>query len=178
MSRIGHQPIPFSDKTSVEIAGNHVTVTGPKGTLELDVPELISVEVADSQIRVSRPNDTRPAKAHHGATRSLLQNLVIGVEQGFKKDLEIQGVGYRAQVQGKTLTLSLGYSHPVEFPVPDGIEIAVNNNTQISVGGIDKQQVGQVAADIRAFRPPEVYKGKGIRYVGEYVLRKEGKKAV
>jgi large subunit ribosomal protein L6 len=175
MSRIGNKPIPLNGKVKVELNGKQVTVSGPKATMEHVVPELIDIEIDDTEVRVTRVNDGRQAKSLHGLTRSLVASMVQGVDTGFKKGLEIRGVGYRAAVSGRTLTLNLGYSHPVVFEVPEGITVTVNNNTQVSVEGHDKQQVGQVAATIRGYRKPEPYKGKGIRYVGEYVIQKEGK---
>ncbi len=175
MSRIGKKPIPLTAKVSVDVKDSHVTVKGPKATLESDLPDLIAAKVEDSALLVSRANDTREAKALHGLTRSLLNNMVVGVETGFNKQLEIRGVGYRAEVKGKSLAMSLGYSHPIEYPIPEGIEISVNKQNIITVSGADKQQVGQVAAEIREYRKPDAYKGKGVRYVGEYVIQKEGK---
>lgn len=175
MSRIGKQPIPLNDRVSVAVAGKSVTVTGPKATMEHELPELIEAQVDGGVLLVSRANDTSEAKALHGLTRSLLSNMVIGADAGFKKELEIRGVGYRAQAQGKKLTMQLGYSRPVEFAIPDDVDVVVAENTRLTVEGADKQRVGQVAATIRAFRKPEPYKGKGIRYVGEYVIQKEGK---
>ncbi len=174
MSRIGKQSIKLKQNISVTIAGKQVAVKGPKATLEHELPQMIEAKVEGDELIVTRANDSRRAKALHGLSRSLLNNMVIGVERGFQKSLEIRGVGYRAELQGKTLVFALGFSHPVEFPIPEGIEIAVNRSI-ISVSGAGKQQVGQVAADIRALRKPEPYKGKGIRYVDEYVIQKEGK---
>jgi large subunit ribosomal protein L6 len=176
MSRIGNQPIPLKKGISVDIAGNHVTVKGPQGTLEVDVPAPIAVVVEGDQLLVTRPDDSREAKSMHGLSRTLVSNMVEGVDTGFKKELEIRGIGYRAEVQGKTLVLSLGFSHPVEYPIEEGIKIEVDTKKNtITVTGADKQRVGQVAAEIRSYRKPDVYKGKGIRYVGEFVLQKEGK---
>jgi large subunit ribosomal protein L6 len=176
MSRIGNQPIPLKKGISVDIAGNHVTVKGPQGTLEVDVPAPIAVVVEGDQLLVTRPDDSREAKSMHGLSRTLVSNMVEGVDTGFKKELEIRGIGYRAEVQGKTLVLSLGFSHPVEYPIEEGIKIDVDTKKNtITVTGADKQRVGQVAAEIRSYRKPDVYKGKGIRYVGEFVLQKEGK---
>jgi large subunit ribosomal protein L6 len=160
----------------VNISGADVTVKGPKGTLEHTVPEVISVKFADGEATVTRANDERDSKALHGLTRSLINNMVIGVSEGFRKDLEIIGVGYRANAKGKDkLELALGFSHPVMVQAPAGIEFDVPEPTKIGVIGIDKQAVGQVAAEIRAYRKPEPYKGKGVRYVGERVIRKAGK---
>ena len=175
MSRIGKKAIPLGKSTEVTVAEGTITVKGPKATLSQSFPtEIISFEQEEGKLIVKRTDDERETKAKHGLIRSLVNNMVIGVEEGFKKDLEIRGVGYRANVQGKNLNLTLGFSHPVLHPIPDGIEVAVNQNI-ISVSGSDKQLVGQVAADIRGYRPPEPYKGKGVRYVGEYVMQKEGK---
>ena len=176
MSRIGNSPIPLPSGVEMNISGSDVTVKGPKGTLEHSIPEVISVELGDGVASVSRANEERSSKALHGLTRSLLNNMVIGVSEGFRKDLEIIGVGYRANARGKDqLELALGFSHPVTVKAPDGIEFDVPEPTKIGVIGIDKQVVGQVAAEIRAYRKPEPYKGKGVRYVGERVIRKAGK---
>jgi len=174
MSRIGKQPIKLPASVSVQIDDRTVTVKG-KTTLEHSMPACISASVEDGELIVTRVDDTRQSKAMHGLTRSLLNNMVVGVHEGFKKNLEIRGVGYRAAVSGQKLTVSVGYSNPVEYTVPDGVTVTINDNTKVVVEGADRQQVGQVAATIRGFRPPEPYKGKGIRYVGEYVLQKEGK---
>ena len=178
MSRIGRQTIPIESGVKVAQDGDTVTVQGPKGTLAQTLPRGISVEIDNDNINVQRMNDTKEQRAFHGLARALLANAVHGVAKGFVKDLEIHGVGYRAELKGKTLTLSLGYSHPVTFAVPEGIEIAVEKNTQIRISGASCQQVGQVAADIRKFRPPDVYKQKGIRYAGERLRKKAGKTAV
>lgn len=175
MSRIGNKPITLPDKVEVKISGKQVSVKGSKATLEHTLPELISAKVDDNTLTVSRKNDSRPAKAMHGLHRSLLDNMVVGVSEGFKKELEIRGVGYRAQARGQSLTLNVGYSNPVEYAVPEGVTVTVQDNTRLTVEGSDKQLVGQVAATIRQFRKPEPYKGKGIRYVGEYVMQKQGK---
>ena len=177
MSRIGKQPIPLPDGVEVSIEPDLVRVKGPKGELQERVVRDISVEKEDGQLLVKRPTDRGEHRALHGLTRSLVANMVQGVTEGFEKRLEIQGVGYRAQLQGNKLVLSLGYSHPVEIQAPDGIEFEVPAPTQIVVRGISKQLVGEVAANIRKRRPPEPYKGKGIRYQGEYVARKVGKRA-
>lgn len=174
MSRIGNQPIPKSGVT-VTIAGDTVTVKGGKGELSQVLPPLVAVETDDAQIIVKRANESRRARAMHGLARSLVNNMVVGVTKGFTRELVITGVGYRAAASGNTLTLNLGYSHPVEYAIPDGISIKVEKNTQVLIEGIDKQKVGQVAAIIREFRPPEPYKGKGIRYKEEVIRRKEGK---
>ncbi len=175
MSRIGKMPIPVPDGVSVEIKeGNLVTVKGPKGTLERALPAEMILEQKDGKITVSRPNDQKRMRSMHGLTRTLLNNMVVGVHEGYKKELEVNGVGYRAAKQGKKLVLNLGYSHPVEMEDPDGIETAVEGN-KISVSGISKEKVGQYAAEIRGKRPPEPYKGKGIKYTDEVIRRKVGK---
>jgi large subunit ribosomal protein L6 len=176
MSRVGKRPVPLPAGVTASIDGDRLTVKGPKGTLGLQLADSISYEVQDGQIAVRPANDTRQARAFWGMQRTLVENLVTGVTQGFAKTLEITGVGYRAAAQGKTLKLQLGYSHDVDFPVPEGIEIKTPDNTTVEISGIDKQKVGQVAAEIRRWRKPEPYKGKGIKYRGEYVFRKEGKK--
>ena len=177
MSRIGKQPITVPGGVEVAIEPELVTVKGPKGELSERVARDIDVKQEDGQILVSRPTDRGEHRALHGLTRSLIANMVEGVTEGFEKQLEIQGVGYRAQLQGKKLVLALGYSHPVEVEAPDGIEFEVPLPTRIVVRGISKQAVGEVAAIIRKQRPPEPYKGKGIRYEGEHVARKVGKRA-
>ena len=175
MSRIGKMPIAVPAGVTVDIAENNkVTVKGPKGTLERVLPSILTVKVEDGQIKVERPNDEKETKALHGLTRSLINNMVVGVTDGYKKTLEINGVGYRAQKQGKKLTLSLGYSHPVEMEDPEGIETKVVDN-KIEVEGIDKEKVGQYAAVIRDKKRPEPYKGKGIKYSDEVIRRKVGK---
>lgn len=175
MSRIGRKPIPLPKGVTVTVLDSEVTVKGAKGTLQFRTLPNIQVAVEDSQVLVTRANDDKPVRAAHGMTRAILNNMVVGVSQGFEKQLEIIGVGYRAQMQGKKLVLSLGFSHPVEVDPPAGIELAADGPTKIAVRGVDRQQVGQMAAIIRGYRPPEPYKGKGIRYVGEYVIRKAGK---
>jgi large subunit ribosomal protein L6 len=177
MSRIGKQPIPVPEGVSVAVEPELVRVNGPKGELFERVSRDMSVEETDGQVLVTRPSDRGEHRALHGLTRSLIANMVHGVTEGYEKRLEIQGVGYRAQLQGNKLVLALGYSHPVEMPAPDGIEFEVPAPTQIVVRGISKQLVGETAARIRKRRPPEPYKGKGIRYQGEYVARKVGKRA-
>lgn len=177
MSRIGNKPIALPEGVEATITGQRVEVKGPKGTLSWDVHPAITVAVEDGQVTVSRPNDNKENRALHGTTRALVQNLILGVSQGFKKDLKMIGVGYRAQLQGQTLVVNAGYSNPVEVTIPSGIEVTVNKNTDITISGIDKQVVGEFAANIRAIRKPEPYLGKGIRYVDEYVRRKEGKTA-
>jgi large subunit ribosomal protein L6 len=177
VSRIGKQPIDVPEGVMVAIEPEVVRVNGPKGELEERVSREMDVKQDDGQIVVTRPTDRGEHRALHGLTRSLIANMVEGVTKGFEKRLEIQGVGYRAQLQGKKLVLSLGYSHPVEVEAPDGIDFEVPQPTQIVVRGISKQAVGEVAAIIRKKRPPEPYKGKGVRYQGEYVARKVGKRA-
>ena len=176
MSRIGKTPITLPDKVKVTVAdGNQVTVEGPKGKLNWELPKAISLTVEGTKLTVERGSENREVRALHGLSRALVNNMVTGVSAGFRKDLEIQGVGFRAAVKGDKLDLSIGYSHPVLFPIPKETKVAVTDNTKISIEGIDRQLVGQVAADIRAYYPPEPYKGKGIRYAGEQVRRKEGK---
>ena len=175
MSRVGIKPIALADKVSIKVDGNTVNVEGPKGKLSLDLPEGITVSEEDGQVTVGRASEQRHLRALHGTFRSLINNLVVGVSEGFVKELEIQGVGLRAAVKGKDLDLSLGKSHPILHPIPEGLKVEVNENTKINVEGIDKQLVGQFAAEVRAYYPPEPYKGKGVRYVGEYVRRKAGK---
>ena len=178
MSRIGKQPITIPSGVDIAIDGGHVTVKGPKGTLEHDVPETISIARDGDELVVTRPDDERENRALHGLTRSLVANMVTGVSEGFSRDLEIVGVGYRATAAGPTrLELQVGYSHPVAVDAPAGVEFEVPAPTRITVRGFDKQLVGQVAADIRKIRKPEPYKGKGIRYADERVLRKAGKSA-
>ena len=177
MSRIGRAPIPVPDGVSVDIKGQHVTVTGPKGTLSHTVVEPIRIAQEDGRLVVTRPTDRGPHRALHGLSRSLVANLVTGVSEGFERRLEIQGVGYRAQMKGQALELAVGYSHPVTIDPPDGIQFEVPAPTQVVVRGIDKQLVGEIAAQVRGTRPPEPYKGKGVRYAGEIVRRKVGKRA-
>jgi len=175
MSRVGLKPIPLPDKVVVKVDGTQVNVEGPKGALALQLPDGITVESEESQIVVRRATEHRRHRSLHGTLRSLVSNMITGVSQGFAKELEIQGVGFRAVVKGKDLDLSLGRSHPILHPIPDGVTVTVTNNTKIRVEGVDKQAVGQFAAEVRSYHPPEPYKGKGVRYVGEYVRRKEGK---
>ncbi len=175
MSRIGLQPIEIPSGVDMTIEPGLVKVTGPKGALEQRVSPAMQIERENGTVRVSRPNDERVNRQLHGLTRTLIANMVQGVTQGFRKDLEIQGVGYRAALDGKTLVLSLGYSHPVRVEPPDGIAFVVDTPTRLAVTGIDKQLVGEEAAKIRRVRPPEPYKGKGVRYAGEQVRRKAGK---
>lgn len=175
MSRIGKRPIPIPAKVSVDIQGTRLNVKGPKGSLARQLPEKVVVAQEGETITVTRQDESRTARERHGLVRTLVANMVDGVSQGFERRLEIQGVGYRAQAQGNKLTLNVGYSKPVEMTMPEGIEVKVENNTQVIVSGIDKELLGNTAAKIRAVRPPEPYKGKGIRYQGEYVRRKAGK---
>ena len=176
MSRIGRMPIAIPDGVTVNVAeDNKVTVKGPKGTLERVLPDAMTIKVEDGKVVVSRPNDLKRNKALHGLTRTLIANMITGTTQGYEKHLEINGVGYRAQKQGKKLVLTLGYSHPVEMEDPEGIDVQVEDQTKIVVKGIDKEKVGQYAAEIRSKRTPEPYKGKGIKYAEETIRRKVGK---
>lgn len=177
MSRVGRQPIPIPDGVTVERVEGGVRVKGPKGTLTEHLPESIEMTIEDGRISFERPDDKVETRAFHGLARALLANMVKGVVEPFARELEIQGVGYRADMSGNTLNLQLGFSHPVEVPVPDGLKVSVDRNVIVRVEGIDRCRVGQFAADLRAIRPPEPYKGKGIRYVGEQVKRKVGKAA-
>ncbi|MEN0066325.1 MAG: 50S ribosomal protein L6 [Myxococcota bacterium] len=177
MSRIGKLPIALPSGVTVDVKDSEVEVKGPKGSLTQSLVNSVSVAVEGNQLLVHRTDDQRQSRANHGLMRSLLNNMVTGVSQGFKRELEVIGVGYRAAVKGKTLEMNLGYSHPVNFAIPDGIKIEVDKQGIISVEGIDKQQVGQVAAEIRAWRKPDSYKGKGVRYKGEHVSLKAGKSA-
>jgi large subunit ribosomal protein L6 len=178
MSRVGNAPITLPSGVEVSVDGPKVTVKGTRGTLTRTFPEKVTVSVDDGVATVARRAEDRESKALHGLSRALLNNMVVGVSQGFSKELQTVGVGYRAALKGKTLELQVGFSHPVEMDPPEGVEIEVPEPTRIIVSGIDKEKVGQVAADIRAVRPPEPYKGKGIRYVDEYVRRKAGKAGV
>jgi len=175
MSRIGRLPVPIPGGVKVDVGAGKIKVTGPKGALEQDFDPSLKLTIAEGEVLVARPNDRPATRAKHGLVRALVSNMITGVTEGFEKVLEIQGVGYRAAMEGKSLTLSLGYSHPVKVAPPAGITFAVDGNTTIKISGIDKQKVGQAAADVRAWRKPEPYKGKGIRYKGEYVRRKVGK---
>ena len=175
MSRIGKSPIAIPSGVDVSIAGNTVTVKGPKGTLTREIPAGITVRKDDSTLLVERPDDERQSRSLHGLSRTLVNNMVVGVTEGFAKELEIVGVGYRAEAQGQNLRLALGFSHPVIVPAPAGITFEVPVQTRVIVKGIDKELVGQVAADIRSIRKPEPYKGKGVRYLDERILRKAGK---
>ncbi len=175
MSRIGKKPVLLPANVKANIQGQKLLLEGPKGKQNLALHPRMKVLVKDHQIQVERPTNIRTDRALHGLTRSLIQNMVLGVTEGFKKELEIEGVGFKAQVKGKILNIALGFTHPIDYNIPDGIEIKCPKPTQISVTGLDKQQVGQVAAEIRGFHKPEPYKGKGIHYVGEQIRRKQGK---
>lgn len=177
MSRIAKEPVALPSDVKAEFKEGQLLVSGPKGSLNLSIPENISLELGEDVIKVRKNEESQKAKALSGTIRALVQNLVTGVHSGFEYKLEIVGVGYRAQVQGKKLNLSLGFSHPVEFPIPEGVVIETPSQTEIVIKGVDKQVLGQVAADIRSFRPPEPYKGKGVRYAGEQIVKKEAKKA-
>jgi large subunit ribosomal protein L6 len=176
MSRIGNKPIGLPSSVVVNTSeGGKVHVKGPKGSLDWVLPTCISLSVEAGVVHLSRGDDSRDSRAKHGLSRAIVANMVKGVESGFVKDLEIQGVGFKAQVQGDVLNLALGFSHPILFRIPAGVKVSVADNTKVKVEGIDRQVVGQVASDIRSYYPPEPYKGKGIRYAGEFVKRKEGK---
>jgi large subunit ribosomal protein L6 len=175
MSRIGKQPILIPDKVKVDIKGQKVMVEGPKGKLNFDMPRRTTAKIDGKSVVVTREGEDSEAKALHGLSRSIVNNMVTGVSAGFVKKLEIQGVGFKAIVQGKMVNLSLGYSHPLNYPIPEQIKVTVEENTKVTIEGPDKQVVGQVASEIRAFYPPEPYKGKGVRYSDEKVIRKEGK---
>lgn len=175
MSRIGVQPIKLPADVSVRVDGGHVTVKGPKGEQSWIFPPVVRFEQGEGTLTVCRTGVDKFARAMHGTARNLIANMVQGVREEFKKELEIQGVGFRAQIQGRKLTMALGYSHPVEYTVPEGVTVTVSDNTKLTVSGINKQMVGQVGAHIRSFYPAEPYKGKGVRYVGEQVRRKAGK---
>lgn len=176
MSRIANKPVSLPDNVQVNVAGSTVTVTGKHGVLTHEVHSLVSLTRDENSLKFAAREQTKPARAMAGTTRALLQNIVKGVSEGFERKLQIVGVGYRAQVEGRKLNLTLGFSHPVAFEIPEGIKIETPTQTEIVVKGIDKQKVGQVAAEIRAFRPPEPYKGKGVRYADEHIFRKEAKK--
>ena len=176
MSRIGKAPIPVPDKVNVTLSADTIGVKGPKGNLTMSTNPLVEVKQEGKEIVCTRANDSKKARSAHGLVRALVANMVHGVSKGFERKLEINGVGYRAEAKGKQLVLSLGYSHPIEYPLPDGVTAKVEKNI-ITIEGIDKQVLGAVAADIRGFRPPEPYKGKGIKYVEERILRKVGKAA-
>ena len=176
MSRIANAPVALPKGVEVTLKGQDVTVKGPKGTMSHSVHRDVSVEQDEGELKFAARSGSKPAIAQAGTARALVNNLVVGVSEGFEKKLSLVGVGYRAQMQGKSLNLALGFSHPVEYPVPEGIEIETPSQTEIVVRGIDKQRVGQVSAEIRRYRPPEPYKGKGVRYSDEHVMRKEAKK--
>ena len=176
MSRVGKNPVAVPSGVDMKIEGREVTVKGKLGSLSFEVSDLVTMSLDEGQLKVAPANDTKAARSMWGTTRACLQNMVTGVSDGFIKHLDINGVGYRAAVQGSTLNLQLGYSHDINYPIPDGITIACERPTTVAISGYDKQKVGQVAAEIRAFRPPEPYKGKGIKYREEVILRKEGKK--
>ena len=176
MSRIGKKSVPIPSGVTANIEGQTLKVKGPKGAMQVLLPEDVVVTMDNGAVKVDPRNDTKRARSMWGTSRTLVNNLVTGVTKGYEKKLEITGVGYRAALQGKNLQIALGYSHDVVYPIPEGIAIVTPKPTEIVVSGIDKQKVGQVAAEIRAFRPPEPYKGKGVRYAGEYIFRKEGKK--
>jgi large subunit ribosomal protein L6 len=175
MSRIGRLPVSIPSGVDIKVEGQDVSVKGPKGELSLTIPNPITVEVAEGNLEVKRPDDERDSRARHGLTRSLINNMVLGVTEGYEKKMEIHGTGYRVAAKGSNLEVSLGYSHPITIEAPDGINFAVENPTRFSVQGIDKQLVGEVAANIRKLRKPDPYKGKGVRYQGEHVRRKVGK---
>ncbi len=177
MSRIGRRPVPIPSGVTVNLAGGEIAVKGPKGTLKERAPAAITIEIKGDQVRFTRPDDLTPTRALHGLARATLANMITGVTNGFVRELEIQGVGYRAEVKGKKLALALGFSHPVEVAIPDGLSVSVAEN-RIKIEGADRRRVGQFASDVREIRAPEPYKGKGIRYVGEHVRRKVGKAAV
>ena len=176
MSRIGKKPVPVPAGVTAAIEGKTLNVKGPKGTLSIDLADEVNYEIGDGGISVQPANDTKRARSFWGMQRTLVANLITGVTEGYSKQLQITGVGYRANVQGKNLKLQLGYSHDVDYAIPEGITIATPDQTTVNISGIDKQKVGQVAAEIRRWRKPEPYKGKGIKYAGEYIFRKEGKK--
>ncbi|HRI12909.1 MAG TPA: 50S ribosomal protein L6 [Verrucomicrobiota bacterium] len=175
MSRIGKAPVVIPAKVKVSVQGNRVAAEGPKGKLQLTLPRMTTAQVDSGNVQVSRQGETAEARAMHGLARALINNMVRGVTDGFVKKLEIQGVGFKAAVQGKVVNLALGFSHPILYPIPEGIKVTVEENTKVTIEGADKEMVGRVAAEMRSYYPPEPYKGKGVRYVGEKVVRKEGK---
>lgn len=179
MSRIGKKPVAIPSGVTVELSGNKITVKGPKGELSYEHLPEVTVTVEDDKVVVVRHDDTDDSKARHGLTRQLINNMVVGVSEGYEKQLEIIGVGYKAQAKGKSVTLNLGHSHPIDYQAPEGIEISQDekNKNILIIRGINKEHVGQVAADIRSFRPPEPYKGKGVKYIDEEIIRKPGKAA-
>ncbi len=176
MSRIGKKPVAVPQGVTVDLGGDTLSVKGPKGQLAMSIVDEVNISYANDEIQVAPKNQGKRARAMWGMQRTLVDNLVTGVTEGFTRELEINGVGFRAAVRGKELNLQLGYSHDINFPIPEGIEVKCPEQTKVVVSGIDKQQVGQVAAKIREFRKPEPYKGKGVKYAGEYIFRKEGKK--
>ena len=175
MSRVGSKTIEVPDKVKVAIADNHVSVEGPKGKLEMDMPSRTTVSQDENVLSVARDGDDREARAMHGLGRSLLNNMVVGVSEGYVKKLEINGVGFKAAVSGNTVTMNLGYSHPIKYDLPNQVTVSVDKDTNVTIEGPDKQKVGLVAAELRGFYPVEPYKGKGVKYAGEYIRRKEGK---
>ena len=175
MSRVGSKTIEVPDKVKVAIADNHVSVEGPKGKLEMDMPSRTTVSQDENVLSVARDGDDREAKAMHGLGRSLLNNMVVGVSEGYVKKLEINGVGFKAAVSGNTVTMNLGYSHPIKYALPNQVTVSVDKDTNVTIEGPDKQKVGLVAAELRGFYPVEPYKGKGVKYADEYIRRKEGK---
>jgi len=175
MSRIGNQPVSLPSGVSVAQKGSTISAKGPKGQLSMAIPDFVDFEIEADKVVVKRHNDSKPARARHGLGRALLNNMVVGVSQGFTRDLSIVGVGYKAEVKGRTLIMHLGYSHPIEYALPEGIDVAVTKNTSLTVSGIDKQAVGQAAAVIRGYRAPDAYKGKGVRYADETIRLKAGK---
>lgn len=175
MSRIGKMPVAVPPKVKVEVKGQKVFVEGPKGKLDFELPRRTSAKVENGNVIVARDGEDAEAKALHGTSRSILNNMVKGVSEGFVKKLEIQGVGFKAAVQGKVVNMSLGYSHPINYPIPDTVSVKVEENTKLTIEGPNKELVGKVAAELRSFYPPEPYKGKGVRYTDEHVVRKEGK---
>ncbi len=177
MSRIGNKPVSLPSGVTVAVNDNDLVVKGPKGELKKLIAQGITFDIQADTVSVSRANDSKPFRANHGLMRALLNNMVTGVSAGFERKLEINGVGYKASIQGNKAVFNLGFSHPIEVPFPEGIKIAVDKNTLVTVSGIDKEKVGQCAAEIRGFRPPDSYKGKGVRYEGEYVRLKAGKSA-
>jgi large subunit ribosomal protein L6 len=176
MSRIGKKPVSVPAGVTASLEGQTVKAKGPKGELRFTVPELISVELKDGAVKVGPKDETKVARSQWGMSRTMVSNIFAGVTQGFQKRLEINGVGYKAAIAGKVVKLSLGYSHDVDYPIPEGITVVATKPTELVISGIDKQKVGQVAAEIREYRGPEPYKGKGVKYAGEFIFRKEGKK--
>ena len=177
MSRIGNKPVALPSGVTVTVNGEQLVVKGPKGQLQQKIAQGVTFDVQSDTVSVVRANDSKPFRANHGLMRALLNNMVIGVTNGFERKLEINGVGYKAAIQGNKAVFNLGFSHPIEVPFPEGVTISVDKNTLVTVSGIDKEKVGQCAAEIRGFRPPDSYKGKGVRYEGEYVRLKAGKSA-